>query len=235
MSSSADSALLRSFTDSKLRSKQMKDFHPQAIVDGSKLIFRLGKTDRLHFDNPTKIILSSPKLKQEQSTTWQTSVTFQDPRNLVVLDSCYVGQRFFPIALNQYGTVYTRPGTVHVVLGNVRRHKVNSRSLPYRTCNKFENATGDQAPPYEDQDSVGAAVPEGLLYIRSDESLTRYRLSKNDALELHSGRVIAWTLGVRFEFKSYCCFRFVSAVSGDGTIWVHNSRTRTPSAAAPLE
>lgn len=50
--------------------------------------------------------------------------------------------------------------------------------------------------------------------------------SHDEKVELHSGRIVAWTVGVRFEQSNYCCFRFVTAVHGEGTVWIQNSRPR---------
>eukprot|EP00922_Rhytidocystis_sp_ex-Travisia-forbesii_P015830 GHVS01023593.1.p1 GENE.GHVS01023593.1~~GHVS01023593.1.p1 ORF type:complete len:161 (+),score=45.71 GHVS01023593.1:43-525(+) len=74
-------------------------------------------------------------------------------------------------------------------------------------------------PPLPSPSPVGDVV-----YIRCDDSLVRYRLrSSSDRIELHSGRILAWTLGVRFEYKNLCCWKSVVAVSGQpsGTVWIY--------------
>lgn len=227
MPSEEATALLRSFTDARLRTKQLKETNHLGIVDGSKIIFRLRKNDKIHYDNAPKIILATPKITVEHHLPWHNQITATEEQNLVVLDSSSPGLRFYPIALKQYGTIYTRPGTVHICVGESRRMKVSCRSLPYKTCNKFENASGEQpstSPNTENENTSNDEGFDNFLYIRSDESMIRYRLSKNDRMELHSGRIVAWTLGVHFEFKNICCVRFVSAVTGEGTVWIHNWR-----------
>lgn len=221
--SNESSTLLRSFTDTRLRSKQLKDSLASAIVDGSKIIFRLRKHDKIAFDNAAKIILATPKIKIEHNLPWHQQITCSEDQNLIIIDASSPGQRFYPMPMKQYGTVYTRPGTIHVATGDIRRSKVSCRNLPYKTCNKFENASGEPLKTAE-ADSLDKEGCDSFLYLRSDESIIRYRLAKNERVELHSGRIVAWTLGVHFEFKTWCCIRFVSAVSGEGTIWVHNWR-----------
>eukprot|EP00918_Siedleckia_nematoides_P018113 GHVU01038782.1.p1 GENE.GHVU01038782.1~~GHVU01038782.1.p1 ORF type:complete len:144 (+),score=10.37 GHVU01038782.1:240-671(+) len=100
------------------------------------------KNVKITFERPTRIILACQQLKVEQTSTWQTQVTCQQEQNFVVLDSGYTGYRYYPINLSLYGIVYTRDGCSHVVVGSPRRTKVTARSLPCRTCNKFENADG---------------------------------------------------------------------------------------------
>eukprot|EP00923_Selenidium_pygospionis_P036986 GHVN01064771.1.p1 GENE.GHVN01064771.1~~GHVN01064771.1.p1 ORF type:complete len:248 (+),score=49.92 GHVN01064771.1:186-929(+) len=216
--------LLRSMTDTRYRSQEYKEFHPSALVDGSKIIFRLGKNDRIAFDYPTRLLFSTSKIKVETVRSLQSTVNCEDTHNLIVIDSGVIGERFFPISLAHYGTVYTRDGSVHAVLGDHRRHKVTARSLPYRTCNKFEQAAGEPPPTEEEREQpVAIEASNGMLYLRSDESMTRYRLCKGECIVLHSGQLVAWTLGVHFEYKTtFWCIRYVSAVSGEGTVWIQN-------------
>lgn len=228
MAETAQPELLRSFTDTRVRSKAFKELHSQAIVDGSKIILRLGKKDRISFDHPIRILFATPKIVTTRDLFRSAkTIICEDSYNLIVLDTGVVGDRFFPISLSHYGTVYTHSLASHVVLGNHRRHKVAARSLPYRTCNKFENAAGDPPPTTEDECAISqqAETSDGILYLRGNESLTRYRLCKGERIELHAGTLVAWTLGVHFEFRYYCCMRYVSGVSGEGTVWIQ-SKTR---------
>jgi len=244
--------LARSMTDPSgslsLRkpSTSTKPTMPHVTMDGTKLIVTLGRHDRFQFDSPCRILMSSPKLKLEHTNVWTTQATCQEPENSVVIDSGGIGQRFVPIPLAHYGTVYTKENAVHVVVGgDVRRSKVHSRHLPYKTSNKFQARIVEDSDDeslndtMEKSKKLGVLSPKkamklirsmasepqgGVVYLRGDESLVRYRLKHDERVEIQCGQIVGWTLGVRFEYKSVCCIRFVSAVLGEGTVWVSNPR-----------
>eukprot|EP00921_Rhytidocystis_pertsovi_P009630 GHVQ01015551.1.p1 GENE.GHVQ01015551.1~~GHVQ01015551.1.p1 ORF type:complete len:454 (-),score=85.87 GHVQ01015551.1:367-1728(-) len=303
-----------------------------------------------------------PDILSSQASPLST-VVYEVPPPLVVLDTCTIGYRYYPINLQEYGTIYTKDGASLVLLitgnlpqapsaagdaagggaagllgglrgagggegggaargttsgsGEMKRSKIRSRALPYRSCNKFEASRtvgekstamvsqllqsvarivdGGKEPTVEELIDSGDSssssstlrkrigvktdhnkendteplldasknnikeetgtkgdssdpskvlvVPTGnslcdapqevpasscvgeCIYLRCDESLVRYRLrSSADRVELHSGKLIAWTLGVKFEYKSFCCSKTTIAVSGQpsGTVWIHN-------------
>eukprot|EP01071_Lankesteria_metandrocarpae_P014062 Lankesteria_metandrocarpae@DN8067_c0_g1_i1.p1 len=231
-------------------------FVPQIILDGTKLIMKLGRSQKFCFDSPCRILLATPRIKLLHENVWTTTGTCQDSENTVVVDGGDSNMRFIPIPLSMYGIVYTKERSVHVVVGtDVRRSKVHSRHLPYKTCNKFqvqytlESDQDDPSTAHEQQCAVegsttssryfGRVSPErasklirmtqsepnfGWVYLRGEDSLVRYKLKHDERIEIHSGQVVAWTLGVRFEYRSVCCFRFVTTVLGDGTVWITNPR-----------
>eukprot|EP01068_Selenidium_serpulae_P013573 Selendium_serpulae@DN5978_c0_g2_i1.p1 len=220
------SELLRSFTDTRSRheSRQFgEDSQSKAVCDGSKLIFRLGKNSRLSLDKPLNILFSTAKLSVESRSLDVKTIISGESNSVVVLDSGRQGRRFFPISLNHYGTVYTKPGVAHIVLGCHRRNKVSAQSLPYSQSNKFEAAGGSQHEDVCDESELHGETDtaDGLLYLQATESLVRYRLCKGERIDLYSGELAAWSLGVAFEFKnSFWWGREVTAVSGEGTVWI---------------
>lgn len=203
---------------------------PRSIVDGSKLILRLKKDEKLSYESPTRILFSNKQLKLERSIWWLTDVILNEP-TLVVLDSCSPGMKFFPVPMRKFGTLYSREGVGHVVTGDIVRSRVCSRSIPYRNCNKFEYAPRNignlralnSSDNEEDEDI-------DIVYLRGDDSIIRYSLQPNEQIELGAGTVIAWTSGVSFNFKSFCCMKFVTFIVGDpssvSTVWIANSGSK---------
>lgn len=73
-----------------------KPSRPTVVLDGSKLILRLGKTsltlmnavfvgknDTFTIDNPCKILLATPKIRIERPVAWQTQGTCTEAENTV--------------------------------------------------------------------------------------------------------------------------------------------------------
>ncbi|EEA08019.1 uncharacterized protein CMU_031600 [Cryptosporidium muris RN66] len=195
---------------------------PRAVIDGSKLILRLKKDEKLSYEAPTKILFSNMALKVEHSVWWLTDVVLSEPNNLIVLDSAAPEMRFFPVPMRKFGILYTREGVGHVITGDITRARISSRSIPYKNCNKFEYTPRQSANTSDDID---------VIYLRGDDSFIRYTLQPNEHLELSAGAVIAWTAGVTFTFKSFCCLKFVTAVVGDptsvSTVWIAFHRPRS--------
>ncbi|KAF7455949.1 AIM24 protein [Cryptosporidium felis] len=202
---------------------------PRSIVDGSKLILRLKKDEKLSYESPTRILFSNKQLKLERSVWWLTDVILSENNSLVVLDSCSPGMKFFPVPMRKFGTLYSREGVGHVITGDIIRSRICSRSIPYRNCNKFEYAprsisslrNGNSSEENDDID---------IVYLRGDDSILRYTLQPNEQLELGAGTLIAWTSGISFNFKSFCCMKFVTSVVGDSsnisTVWIANSGSK---------
>ncbi|KAJ1606625.1 hypothetical protein OIY81_1265 [Cryptosporidium canis] len=203
---------------------------PKSIVDGSKLILRLKKDEKLSYESPTRILFSNKQLKLERSIWWLTDVILTE-NTLIVLDSCSPGMKFFPVPMKKFGTLYSREGVGHVITGEIIRSRVCSRNIPYRNCNKFEHAPrsisglrATSSSSSEEEDEID------IVYLRGDDSIIRYTLQPNEQLELGAGTVIAWTSGISFNFKSFCCMKFVTSVVGDpsnvSTIWIANSGSK---------
>lgn len=208
---------------------------PRSILDGSKLILRLKKDEKLSYESPTRILFSNKQLKLERSVWWLTDVILNEANTLIVLDSCSSGMKFFPVPMKKFGTLYSREGVGHVITGDIIRSRICSRSIPYRNCNKFEyaprnignlrsnNLDNDENITNDDDDI-------DIVYLRCDDSILRYTLQPNEQLELSAGTVIAWTSGISFNFKSFCCMKFVTSVVGDpthiSTIWIANNGSK---------
>lgn len=203
---------------------------PKSVVDGSKLILRMKKDEKLSYESPTRILFSNKQLKLERSIWWLTDVILSE-NTLVVLDSCSPGMKFFPVPMKKFGTLYSREGVGHVITGEIIRSRVCSRNIPYRNCNKFEyaprnigNSRTANSPGGEEEEEID------IVYLRGDDSIIRYTLQPNEQLELGAGTVIAWTSGVSFNFKSFCCMKFITSVVGDSshvsTVWIANSGSK---------
>ncbi|OII72000.1 uncharacterized protein cubi_01333 [Cryptosporidium ubiquitum] len=203
---------------------------PRSIVDGSKLILRLKKDEKLSYESPTRILFSNKQLKLERSIWWLTDVILTEA-TLIVLDSCSSGMKFFPVPMKKFGTLYSREGVGHVITGDIIRSRVCSRSIPYRNCNKFEYAPRNIGNLRSVNFSDGEENEDiDIVYLRGDDSIIRYSLQPNEQIELGAGTVIAWTSGVSFNFKSFCCMKFVTSIVGDpshvSTVWIANSGSK---------
>ncbi|CUV05557.1 Mitochondrial biogenesis protein AIM24 [Cryptosporidium tyzzeri] len=202
---------------------------PRSIVDGSKLILRLKKDEKLSYESPTRILFSNKQLKLERSIWWLTDVILTEP-SLIVLDSCSSGMKFFPVPMKKFGTLYSREGVGHVITGDIIRSRICSRSIPYRNCNKFEHAPRNIGNLRDVNSSDNEDEDIDIVYLRGDESIIRYTLQPNEQIELGAGTVIAWTSGVSFNFKSFCFMKFVTSIVGDSssisTVWIANSGSK---------
>ncbi|KAH7647307.1 hypothetical protein FG379_002974 [Cryptosporidium bovis] len=206
---------------------------PRSIIDGSKLILRLKKDEKLGYESPTRILFSNKQLKLERSVWWLTDVIINENNTLVVLDSCSQGMKFFPVPMKKFGTLYSREGVGHVITGDIIRSRICSKSIPYRNCNKFEYAprnSGGTLTSKSNSSSEECDEDIDIVYLRGDDSILRYILQPNEQLELSAGTVIAWTAGVSFNFKSFCCMKFVTSVVGDpnniSTVWIANNGSK---------
>ncbi|KAH8742008.1 hypothetical protein FG386_002383 [Cryptosporidium ryanae] len=204
---------------------------PRSIIDGSKLILRLKKDEKLGYESPTRILFSNRQLKLERSVWWLTDVIINENNTLVVLDSCSQGMKFFPVPMKKFGTLYSREGVGHVITGDVIRSRICSKSIPYRNCNKFEHAPRNLGGTSRSNNSSEECDEDvDIVYLRGDDSVLRYILQPNEQLELSVGTVIAWTSGVTFNFKSFCCMKFVTSVVGDpnniSTVWIANNGSK---------
>lgn len=234
---------------------------PLGLVDGSKVILRLGPNDTFSFDNQCRILFATNgiELDRRQGNGSITTGHNSSPNvSTVIIDSGVIGHRFIPIRLAQFGIVYTRDTASHVTVGPfVRRQKVSGRALPYRTCNKFTVDTAFPAHcvptlsgPYSTPLGLAEAVittakqtvseialtsldpASALLFIKADDSVARYTLAPGESAQLHSSKLLAWTATCMFEVKDICCFRFVTGVTGPGTVWMQASK-RVPARGSP--
>eukprot|EP00914_Ancora_sagittata_P034065 GHVO01068844.1.p1 GENE.GHVO01068844.1~~GHVO01068844.1.p1 ORF type:complete len:186 (-),score=30.52 GHVO01068844.1:330-809(-) len=146
------------------------------------------------------------------------------------------------------------------VNSNIKRSFVRSRFLPYWTCIKYQVSNRPGTPPPEEPPAQAANDPQAELrqrkeaisnrapslpppgrplsplYLSCSDSVLRYNLAAEERLDLAAARPIAWTLGVVFHFRTVCCYKYVTAVEGEGVVWIQSTRTaRTISQRSGLD
>eukprot|EP01068_Selenidium_serpulae_P019140 Selendium_serpulae@DN6509_c4_g1_i1.p1 len=186
--------------------------------DGSKLLLRLRKRDRVTIDAPLRLLFSTTRLKNESSLMWKAEYVCEEDHNLMAVDSNVIGHRFVAIPLAKYGTIYTKGAACLVVVGPHNRTRVSAQSLPYRTCNRID-AKGE-ATAMGDRPSPQSRRTDSVVFLRASRSLHRHEVTSTETVTLHSGVVVAWTLGLKFAFKGCCWCRSATAVGGEGTVWI---------------